>query len=105
MDRVVRQAMIMAAMTSADDIKNGAPGKVCQLAAGPLIDAANSWVNRVGPIKLARPVRLASAPCSRPCSVGDTNPVMTACKEGVAMPHNAMMGIANQKTVPEVASP
>ena len=37
-------------------------------------------------------MRLASAPCSRPCSVTSTSRVISVCIEGVAIPQSAITG-------------
>jgi hypothetical protein len=56
----------MAANTNPAASKNGAPGT--PHLASVLMNTAKVWVNTLGPMRLARPMRLASAPCRRPCS-------------------------------------
>src|SRR5262249_40662578 len=62
------------------------------------VSIANNRVNSVGAMMPAIAERLATAPCSRPCSRGSTWCVMIACAAGPATPQSAATGIIAQNT-------
>jgi hypothetical protein len=66
---------------------------------------AKVCVNSPGPKSPAIAVMLAIAPCSRPCSEGETRRVINACADGPANPHSAITGTPTRKIVPVGASP
>ena len=60
--------------------------------------AAKICVNSSGPIMPETPRRLASAPCSRPCSEAPLKRVARPWNAGLAIAHNAISGGADKNS-------
>ena len=92
---VARQAMTAALSNMIAANKKGAPGR-CQAAFGPM-KCAKLYVKSAGPIKPVKPLMLAMAPWSWPCSELLTRRVISAWVAGPARPPKGHDGNAQAK--------